>query len=113
MVNHLVIPDQFAGAGIQREQTIAIQVRSWSIGAVEIVFRTRRRNIDDAALHIQSHAAPIVGASDRLPRIFWPGLITRLARMGNGMERPRQAAGADVVSANVTRTRVVFLVCGG
>ena len=45
-------------------------------------------------------APPVYG-----PRVLRPGLVARLARMRNGVERPAQLAGADVVGADVARRR--------
>src|ERR1700691_3759908 len=101
-MHHLEMPDEFSRPGIEREQAIAKEVRSGSIGSVEVIFRAGGRDEDDAALFIERQTAPGVCAPHRFPCVFRPGVVSKLARMRNGMEYPDQAPGLNVVGTNVS-----------
>src|ERR1700733_2836008 len=109
-MHHLVMPDEFSCPGINCEQAIAKEIRSGSIGAVEVIFRAGGRDEDDAALFIERQTAPGVRAPHGLPGVFGPGVVSKLAWMRNGMEYPDQAPGKNIVGTNVTGARLVFLV---
>src|SRR5204863_2499905 len=53
-------------------------------------------------LFVHGHTRPAVRAADVLPGVGRPGLVTRLARIRNCVERPDELAGARVVSADVS-----------
>src|SRR4029078_5414664 len=69
--------------------------------------RRRRscRDVDDAALLVERHLAPVVRAADVVPSIWRIRVVTELSWMGNGVELPQQLAGDDVVRADVSRRR--------
>ena len=78
-MHHLEMPEVFAGASIQGQQAIGIQIGALAIRAVEIVSRRAQREIGYAALFIDGDFAPGVGAPDVLPGIRGPGFITRVS----------------------------------
>src|SRR5262249_33342884 len=110
VVDHLEVPDAPAGPGIQRNQAVAEEIRARSIGAVEVVFRTARRDVDDAAGGVDRELGPGVGAADRLPRVLRPRVVSELAFARDRVERPDEATGTDVVRAHVAGRRVVLLI---
>src|SRR5207247_1190441 len=63
------------------------------------------RHVDDAALFVERHAGPVVGASADGPSVLGPRLVAGLARIRDGMEDPDQAAGACVVRPHVSGRR--------
>src|SRR5262249_50431239 len=49
MVDHLKMPQAFAGAGIESQQAVGEQVRAFAIRAVEIVLGARGGRVEDTA----------------------------------------------------------------
>src|ERR1035437_3451373 len=88
MMNRLEMPQAFSRAGIQRQQAVAEQVIALPVAAVEVVGRRSGRDVNNAALLIKAHVAPIIGGSDVLPGILRPSLVTELARVRNSVELP-------------------------
>ena len=107
VMDGLEVPQALAGARVEREQAVAEQVRADAVGAVEIVGRRAGREVGDAALLVDGDLAPGVGAADVLPGVLRPGVVAELARMRNGVERPDQLAGEDVVRAEIAGRRSV------
>ena len=99
------MPDVGAGVGLQHQQAVRVEVVALAVAAPEVERRRSGRQEDQAALDVDGDAAPRVGAADALPGIGRPGLVARLARLRDGVERPGDRAGADVVGAHVARRR--------
>ena len=57
VVDHLEMPEPLAGAGVEGEQAVAEEVGALPVGAVEVVFRTGGREVDDAALFVDRELA--------------------------------------------------------
>ena len=95
------MPDSLAGFGVQGKQAVGEEVVSKAVCAVEIECCRAGWGIDDAAFTVECHAGPVVGCATLLPGVFGPGVISEFAGMGNGVERPAQFAGANVISADV------------
>src|SRR5262249_29168185 len=79
VVDHLEVPEAFAGPGIEGQQAIAKEIRAFAVDSVEVVLGTGGRRVDDAALLIDGELAPHIGAADALPRIFRPRVVAELA----------------------------------
>ena len=92
VVHHLEMPQTFAGARVEREQTVAEEVCAGAIGAIEVVLGTAGRDIDDAACFVDRELRPRVGAADCLPCICWPRVVTELAGPRHGVKRPHESA---------------------
>jgi hypothetical protein len=112
-MHHLEMPEAFAGAGVEGEKAIAEKVCARAVGAIEIVFWAGGGNVDDAAFFIEREFAPGVGAADRFPGVFRPGVVAEFAFMRNGMEDPTQSAGANVEGADVSGCGTPALIGGG
>src|SRR3984957_8088522 len=100
MMHHLEMPDKPSRPAVDGKQAIAKQIGTRSIRAIEVIFRAGCRNVDYAALFIQRHPAPGVGAPNRLPCILGPRIISKRARMWDGMECPDQPPGKNIVGPN-------------
>src|SRR5260370_27686055 len=101
VVDALKMPDSFAGLRIQGEQAICEEIVADAIGAVEIKSGGARGSVEDSALGIERHPGPIVGGAAGFPGVLGPSVIAELAGVGNGVKRPAQLAGTNIVGANV------------
>ena len=88
MVNGLEIPFQFAGLCVQSNKTVAEEIRAFAIATVVIVSALTEGHIDDAALDIDGHHAPHVGAGAIFPAIAFPGIVADLAGLWDGVKLP-------------------------
>ena len=70
----LEIPEEIAGFGIEREQTIGVQVRSGTVGAVETARWVADRQEYDAALFIQANQANAPPLKDPTNGLVFPDL---------------------------------------
>ena len=101
VLEHLIVPQPLSRVGIERDDAVGVQVVAQSVGAVEVVAGRPGGSEHHAALRIECHATPRIGAAGNLPRIGWPRVETGFPRMGNGVEAPHLFAGGDVEGANV------------
>src|SRR4051794_38376033 len=104
----LKVPKALSGASIDGDEAIGKQVGARPVSAVEIVSRRAGRNVHDPALLIDAHFTPVVHSADILPRIRRPRVITELTGMRDGMERPREFSGQDVVRADIPGRRAIL-----
>ncbi len=95
------MPDKFASVGVEREQGVGVEVVADAVRAVEVIDRGAGWGEDDASLLVDDHAGPVVCRPGGLPCVFGPGLVTRLAGVGDGMKAPAQLAGAHIVGADI------------
>ena len=72
----------------ERKQTIAEQIRSAAIRAVEIVLGARGRRIDNTSFRINGEFTPDIGAADALPGVLRPGIVAELAGTRNRVKGP-------------------------
>src|SRR3982074_759948 len=98
MVDHLKMPQAFAGAGIERQQTVTEQIGSVTIGAIKVVLRAGGRRIHDAALLVDRELAPHIRPAHALPGIFRPRVVSKLARTRDRVKGPPLLPGAHVES---------------
>src|SRR4029078_9173386 len=90
MMDALEMPTPLSGSCIQRDDGRAEEIGARTIDPIEIVSRRSERNVGNPAPRINLHLAPVINTADVFPRILWPGVITKLARTRDGVERPRQ-----------------------
>ena len=109
VVHELEVPDPLAGAGVERQEARAVQVRARAIGAVVVVGRRPGREIGDAAGDVHRQLAPGVDRADVLVGVGRPGVVAELARLRDGVEAPHLLAGEDVEGAHVSGRRHVAL----
>src|ERR1700689_5872341 len=100
MVNQLKVPQALAGARVQREERIPEQVVALSIRAIKVVSSGTQRDVSDAALLIEGHLIPIVNATNRLPSIGRPGIVSKFTGARDHMERPHELSGNNIVGVN-------------
>ena len=98
VMNKLKMPEPLAGLGIQRQQAIGIQILAQTVATPEIEGCRAGRAEHDPPGFIEREARPHIGAADITVRLGGPGLVARLAGLGDGVEAPRQFSGANVES---------------
>ena len=99
------MPDSPARPCVQGNKTISEEIVADAIGAVEIKRGGACRDIDNAATGIERHSGPIVRGPAGLPRILRPSVIAKFTGTRDGVERPAQPTGSNVVGANVAGRR--------
>ena len=99
------MPDSLACLRVQGQQTIREEIVANAIGAVEIKCGGACRCINNSALGIERHPSPIIRGAAGLPCVLWPSVMAEFTGMRDGVKRPAQFAGANVVGANVTGRR--------
>src|SRR4030095_6334431 len=72
VMNDLIVPESFARPRIERNQTVAEQVRAVAIASVEIVSGRSERDIRDAPPLVARQLAPVVGTGAPRRGRFWP-----------------------------------------
>src|SRR5260370_26302575 len=105
MADSLEMPDSCAGFRIQGEQAIGEKIVANPISAVEIKRGGARGSVENSTRGIERHSSPIICGAAGLPGILRPGLIPKFAGMWNGVKRPSQLAGSNVIRANVAGRR--------
>ena len=88
VMHGLEMPEPFAGARVERQQAVGEEIRAVPIRAVEIVGRRSGRDVDDAALLVDRHRAPVVRAAGVLVGVLRPGLVAELAGHRDGVKLP-------------------------
>src|SRR5229473_244799 len=99
------MPDSLACLGIQGKQTISEEIVADAIGTVEIKCGGARGSVENSTPGIECHSGPIVRGAAGLPRIFRPSVVAKFTGMRNGVKRPAQLTGPNVVGANVAGRR--------
>ena len=101
----LIMPDSFTRLGIQCDQAIRKQIIANPVRTVKVKHGGTGGNVYDSTFDINRHAGPVVGCTGGLPRIFGPGVVSRLARTRDGMKGPAQLPGSHVKCPYVTGRR--------
>src|SRR4030095_7165875 len=104
MPHKLEVPHTPARRSFEAKQRVRKKIIAMTIRPVEIVSCRARRYEDQSTFLIQGHTTPVVCPTNVFPRIFRPGLVSELARMGNRVENPTQLAGACVIGSNMPRS---------
>ena len=103
VVDGLVVPRQLAGAGVERDQRLGVEVVAQPVAAVVVVRRGADAGEEQSALLVHHHRRPRVGVPGVVPAAVLPGLVPRLARLRNQVEGPDQLARAHVEGLDVPR----------
>ena len=101
----LEVPDALAGARVEQRERQLAKRSSPTRSGVEVGRGRTGRHVNDAPLCIDCHPRPIVRRAAVCPGVRGPGVIAEFARVRNGVERPAQFAGPDVVGADIARWR--------
>ena len=105
VMNALKVPDFLACFRVQGDQAIGEEVVTNAVSAVKIKSGRACGHVKNSALGIESHARPVVCGPGSFPRPPRPGFVTEFAGVRNGVKRPAQFAGENVISANVAGRR--------
>ena len=103
VVHRLEMPDALPGRGIECEHAVSKQIGPDAVAPVEVERRRADARENDAALHVEAHAGPVVCPADVLVGVGRPGLVSELARPGRGVEDPAPPAGHCVVGSDMSR----------
>ena len=98
----LVVPDDLAGVGVEREGRVVVQVRE--VGPAEHELRRRRgdrrADVDEVQLGVVARHHPRADVPAFLERHVSPRLVPRLARPRDGPAPPQLLSGAGVVGGD-------------
>src|SRR6185369_12058135 len=97
VMNSLKMPDSFSRVCVESDERVGEEVIAQLVASVKIERGGAGRDVDDSMTRIYCHASPVVGRADILPGIFGPGVVSELAGMGDGVERPGELSGPDAV----------------
>ena len=106
----LVVPLALARDRVEREDRVGEQVVALAEPAVEVLGRRAGGREHPAALLVDGHAAPGVGAAVVLALDPLPGVVADLSLARDRVERPLERAGDGVVATDVAGRGVVALV---
>jgi hypothetical protein len=101
VMNELLVPELFAGAGVEGNEGVAVEVVAGAVGAVEVVGGGAEGGVEDAAGGVEGEEAPGVGAGAVFVGAGGPGVAAGFAGAGDGVEGPEQFAGDGVPGADV------------
>src|ERR1700753_3659966 len=93
---------------------IGKQILPFAMCTVEIVANGTRRLINNTALFVQRHAAPVIGSAQMFPGgTVRPGIKTELAGVRYSMKYPAQLAGHYIISTYMPRRSIFRLIYPG
>ena len=90
VMDHLVVPEEFAGCCVERHQRIPEESFALPVGAVEIIGRAAEGEKHHAALHIDRHDPPDIRSRAVLPIVSLPGVVTDFAGTRHRVKLPDQ-----------------------
>src|SRR5262245_32306722 len=96
MMNDLEMPLALPGLQIDADETLTEQVVAMSMAAVKVRRRGLNRQIHEAEFFVDRHLSPDAGVAISRPRIVEPGVIPKLAGLGNRVERPELFARSHI-----------------
>src|SRR5215472_846557 len=99
-MDHLVVPQELAGGGVQRHQRVPEEPFTLAVGTVEIVGGTAEGKKYHPALDIERHDPPDIGTRAVLPVVSFPGVVAYLARARHRVKSPEQLARAHIESTD-------------
>ncbi len=105
VVHGLEVPDALAGLRVEGHDGVRVQVRPGSVAAVEVRARGAHGQENPATGEVRGDGGPDVGGA-RAGGAGLPGLVARLALVGDGVEGPHAAAAAHVEGPDVARGRI-------
>src|SRR3569833_29362 len=106
-MHHLEVPDALAGSRIKCQEGISEEICARAIRAVEVIFRAGSWDKHDAMRFVERQFAPRVCTSRSFPGVRRPCVVPELARMRNRVKTPDKLATHDIVSANISRPRII------
>ena len=102
MMRRLKVPAPFAGADVDRDDALAVEIRAGPKAAVHVAVRRFDGQIRQPKLLVGRDRGPDTGVAAARPRgVVEPGFVAGLAGLRHGMESPEQLAGHDVETADV------------
>ena len=110
MADGLKVPLALAGERVQCQHRVRKQVVTLTEAAVEVFGRRAGGGEYPAAVLVDGHASPRVGAAVVLSLDPLPGVVAELALHGNGVKDPLHRSGNGVVAATMAGRRIVALV---
>ena len=110
VMHGLEVPEALAGARVERDQAVRVEVVAVPVAAVEIVLGAARGHVHDAARDVHRGLGPVVRTAHGRPCVGRPGVGTFVAGARHGAERPHHRAGAHVEGPDVARRRRVLAV---
>ena len=108
-MHKLEIPHTLTGARIERQEGIAIQIRSFAVRAVQIVGRRTEREVGNCSFLIERNFPPGVVSAHTLPGIWRKRIVSELAWTGNCVKDPSHLPAAYVIGSDISRRRTVGL----
>ena len=83
VMDALVIPAEFSGPRIQRQQAIGVEIRAQAVAAPKVRGRRTRRHVKQPPRPVDRHAGPAVRRSDIdvLISVAGPGVMAGLSRI--------------------------------
>ena len=94
---------------MQGHEGIGEQVVAEAVAAIIVGHRRSDRQIDQPQLFIRAHQGPDIGAAGVFPGVVWPGIVAKLAGMGDCVENPAHLARARIESAHMTGGRLAIV----
>src|SRR5947208_2162321 len=101
MVDQLKVPFALSGLQVHADEAFSEEIVSRPMPAVEIAGWRFYRQVDESKLLVHGNLRPHAGVAGVFRRAFFPGVVAKLAFLGNGVENPEPFAGAHVESAHV------------
>ena len=103
VMHHLVVPQPLTGFDIECNQAGAEEIVSRTEPTVEIKRGPVCWNVDNAAFLVGRQWCPGRNIARPLPRIIFPGVVTKFSRPRQDVELPQKFTGTGVVAEYVTR----------
>jgi hypothetical protein len=97
----LEVPKALPRARVESQQTVAEQVGSDAVRAIEIVGGRTEREVGDAAFFVDRNLTPGIHGAGIFPGVGGPSLIPKFSGLRDGVERPRQFAAEHVIGAQI------------
>jgi hypothetical protein len=103
VMERLEVPNTLACIRIETHETVGEEVIPVAVAAVEIAGWRLDGQIDVTVLRVRSEWRPHARVAAVLRAPVEPGVVAELTRLGNGVERPLERPGAQVIGANESR----------
>ena len=101
VVDGLVVPDPLPGGRIQRNQALGEEVLAWPVAAVVVACAQLDGQVDVPQRGVGAQRGPHGGVARVRPGIVFPGVVSVLAGLGDGVEGPAKLARDRVEAAHV------------
>ena len=107
MMHELIMPDPFAGVGIERQKAIGEEIVTLAIAAVKVKSCGPCGHVDDLPLPVDAHATPVVGTAHiRIQVVIRrPCFISEFTGTGDGAEHPFDFPRDDIETLYISRCR--------